>query len=408
MLTELASYTAPDEYTVVFKWKKPYFLALDTAGGIEIQPAHVIARMTGSQYNEAASNPLNRSPIGTGPFKFVRWDSGQKIVLARNDDYWGQKPYLDRLIFRIETDHTVMLQLAERGDIDLVDQVTSDQWQHMDSPVLHTKWNRSKFYANNYAWIGWNEERPFFKDARVRKALTLLVDRPGILDKMLRGLPRPTTCHFYWASSACDPNLKPLPYDPAAARALLDEAGWKDTNNDGVRDKGGVALHFVLMLPVGASEAALWAAKVKEDFAHAGIEMDLQTVEWAAYSKRLREHSFDACTLLWGSTGSRDEPSQIWHSSSIKGGSNYISFKNAEVDKLLEEARVTLDDAARNEMYRKFGAILYAEQPYTWLYVRPELGLLSKKIKGARESLAWWQFERMWIDPSWSHESTSK
>lgn len=400
-LQELAGYSAPDDYTVVFKWKRPYFLSLDSLADIPIQPAHVIARLRGGQYNEAATNPLNRHPIGTGPFKFVAWESNQKIVLARNDQYWAQKPYLERLVFRIQTDHTVMLQLAERGEIDMVDQVTSEQWVHMDSATLRKHWNRSKFYSANYAWIGWNEERPFFSDKRVRRALTLLVDRPGIIEKMLYGLPRATTCHFYWASPSCDASLKPLPYDPAAAQKLLDEAGWKDSNGDGVRDKGGVEFRFIFMLPVGSTEAAHWAAKLKEDLARVGIEMELQTVEWAAFSKRLTEHRFDACTLLWGG-GPRDEPSQIWHSSGIKGGSNFISYRNAAIDKMLEDARIMFDEEARNALYRRFGAILQDEQPYTFLYVRPELSLLSKKIKGARESLMWWQFESLWIDPSWN------
>jgi ABC-type transport system substrate-binding protein len=125
--------------------------------------------------------------------------------------------------------------------------------------------------------------------------------------------------------------------------------------------------------------------------------MEIQTVEWSAFTKRLTEHSFDACTLAWGG-GPRGDPTQIWHSSSIKGGSNYISYRSAEVDKLLEDARVLFDAGARDALYRKFGGILQDEQPYTFLFVRPELNMLSKKIKGAQPSLMWWQFENMWLD----------
>lgn len=395
---ELASYAAPDDFTVVFTWKRPYFLTLDTIADWSIQPAHIIGKLSGRQYNEAATNPLNRAPIGTGPFKFVTWENNAKIVLARNESYWGTKPYLDRLLFRIQQDPTVMLQLAERGEVDLVDRVTTDQWMQLASSPLQKRWNRSKFYPANYGFIGWNAERPMFSDKRVRRALTLLIDRPGIVEKMLHGMPKPTTCHFYWASSSCDPALAPLPYDPAAATALLDAAGWKDSNGDGVRDKNGVPFRFVFMLPAGSVEGARWAAKVKEDLARVGIEMEIQTVEWSAFTKRLTEHTFDACTLGWGG-GPRGDPTQIWHSSSIKGGSNYVSYRNPEVDKLLEDARVVFDDAERDALYRKFGRILQDDQPYTFLYVRPEINLLHKKIKGARPSLMWWQFESMWIDP---------
>jgi peptide/nickel transport system substrate-binding protein len=194
---DLASYQAPDDFTVVLVWKKPYFLTLDTIADLPIQPAHVIGGLTGRHYNEAATNPLNRHPVGTGPFKFEKWESNTKVVLSRNEAYWGQKAHLERLVFRIQQDPTVMLQLAERGEIDIMDRVTSDQWVHMDSPALRKHWHRSKFYSANYGFIGWNQERPMFADKRVRRALTMLVDRPGVIEKMLHGLPKATTCHFY-------------------------------------------------------------------------------------------------------------------------------------------------------------------------------------------------------------------
>jgi peptide/nickel transport system substrate-binding protein len=400
LLEELASYSAPDDFTFVMVWKKPYAFTLDSLEGIPIQPAHAIAKLSGRQYNEAATNPLNRTPIGTGPFKFVVWENNSKITLDRNPDYWGPKTYLDRVTFRIVTDATVKLQLAERGEVDLAPKIMSDQWRRMDSPVLRSEWNRSRFVPNQYAWIGWNEQRPMFADKRARRALTMLVDRPGIIDKLMYGLPHPAECIFYWESAQCDPAIKPLPYDPPAAMKLLDEVGWKDSDNDGVRDKGGKPFQFVLMIPSTSEETARWAAKVKEDLARAGVAMDIQRVEWSAFTKRLTEHSFDACTLIWASSDPYDEPTQIWHSSSVKGGSNYISFKNAEVDALLERARVEFDPNARDVLYRKLGAILHEEQPYTILYTRSELDLLHKRIKGAQPNLGSWDYETLWIDPA--------
>jgi peptide/nickel transport system substrate-binding protein len=359
----------------------------------------VIAKLSAAQYNDAATNPLNRHPIGTGPFRFVEWESHAKLVFARNEAYAGRKAYLDRLVFRIVSDREVALQLAERGEVDLVYKLTAEQWVHMNAAAYEPHWYRSRFYASTYTWIGWNETRPYFADKRVRRALTMLTDRPGIIDKMLYGLPKPTTCHFYWASPDCDPDQKPLPYDPEAAVKLLDAAGWTDHDGDGVRDKDGKPFHFVFMVPTVSIEAGRWGTKIKEDFAHVGIEMDLQLVEWAAFFKRLTDHDFDAATLLWGGDA-RGDPTQIWHSSGIHGGSNYISYQNPALDKLIERARGTLDGPARSTLFRQFGAILYDEQPYTFMFVRPEMDMLSKRIKGARPSLQWWQFEDIWLDPN--------
>jgi peptide/nickel transport system substrate-binding protein len=396
---ELASYAAPDAHTIVLRWKRPYFLVLDALADLTIQPAHIVRGLRPAQYNEAVTNSLQRHPVGTGPFVFERWESHSQIVLHKNPDYWGRPAYLDKLQFRIVPDATVRMQLAERGELDLLYRVKFEQWVHMDSPIFRQHWQRSRFYAAKYTWIGWNMARPLFADARVRRAMTLLIDRPGIIDKLMYGLPRPTTCHFYWASAACDPALKPLPYDPAAAMALLDQAGFRDHDGDGVRDRDGQPFRFVLSLPVGSVDLARNAAKIKEDMARAGVEMELEKVEWSALLSRANAHEFDAIALLWGGDA-RMDPTQIWHSSSIDGGSNFISFRNAEADRLIERARVTLEPGARNALFRKLGAILQAEQPYTFLYVPPELDLLHDRVHGARPSLYWWQFEDLWLEPA--------
>ncbi len=395
---DLARYEAVDDFTVRFLWRKPYFMALDAFGDFGIQPAHLIAKLTGAQYNDAATNPINRAPIGTGPFRFAEWVTGEKLVYTKNPDYWGKKAHLDRITFRIVKDQTVALQLAERGELETLERILPSQWVDMaNNAKLRERFHRAASSDANYQWIGWNAKRPYFSDVRVRRAMTLLIDRKNVIEKMLYGLYRPTECHFYYRSAECDPAITPLPYDPAAAMALLDEAGWKDTNNDGVRDKGGVPFRFVFMVPTQSTDAIRLGTKMKDDFARAGIAMDVQLVEWSAFLKRLREHEFDATTLLWGG-GARSDPMQIWHSSARNGGSNYIDFHNAEADKLITDARVIFDDAQRLPLYRRFGAILHEQQPYTFLWVRPRLALISKRLKGVRESLEFWQWQDWWVE----------
>lgn len=394
---ELQSYVASDEHTVVLTWKEPYFLVLDALADLTIQPAHVIAALSGPQYNEAASNPLNRAPLGTGPFKFVRWESHNQIVLARNPSYWGKPAYLDRIVFRIVPDANTRLQLAERGEIDLLYRLKTDQWSRMQSPTLRAHFHRSRFYASKYNWIGWNQERPLFADVRVRRALTMLIDRPNIIGKLMFGLPRPATCHFYYASPACDAALQPLPYDPGQAAQLLDAADMKDHDGDGLRDHAGVPFRFTLTLPSGAVEAGRIAAKIKEDLSHAGIDMQLESLEWSAFLQRITSHAFDATSLLWGGDA-RMDPTQVWHSSSSQhGGSNFISYHDPQADRLIEQARVTLADEPRNALFRRLGAILQADQPYTFLFVPAELDLLHVRVHGARPSIYWWQFEELWL-----------
>jgi peptide/nickel transport system substrate-binding protein len=394
---ELERYRSLDEYTVEFSLKRPYFLVMDGVfASVVIQPAHVIERMNGVQYSEAATNPLNRAPIGTGPFRFESWKSGQAITLVRNEQYWGNRAHLDRLIFRVVHEAPVAIELSERGELDVVSRVRANQWVKLTHSSLARRFHRSLFYDANYGWIGWNQLRPQFRDARVRKALTMLVDRPGIINSLEFGLAKPTTCHFYWGSNACDKTLLPLPYDPVQAAALLDGAGWVDRDGDGTRDRNGVPFRFNFMIPSGSEGAARMATKMKEDFARAGIDLVLQRVDWSAFVRRVTMHDFDACTMFW-SLSSRDDPTQIWATSSINGGSNFVSFDNPEADRLIREARVELDDNRRDAMYRQLGRILHDEQPYTWMYVRPQLALISKRLRGVRNSLFGWGYEDWWV-----------
>jgi peptide/nickel transport system substrate-binding protein len=262
---------------------------------------------------------------------------------------------------------------------------------------LRTLVHRSKFFDANYAWIGWNLKRAVFQDRRVRRALTMLVDRPGIMQGLLHGLAIPTACHFYYRSPECDPGVKPLPYDPLAATRLLEEAGWRDGDRDGVRENGGRQLAFNLMIPASSESAERMAAKMKEDLWRAGIDMGVERVEWSAFTRRLHEKNFDACTLIWGG-GPRGDPTQIWHTRSMEKGSNYIGFSHPRADAIMDQARTIFDDARRGELYREFGRILHEEQPYTFLYVRPQLALINKRVKGVRESLMFWQYQDFWLE----------
>lgn len=392
---DLERYEALDEHTVRFVWKRPYFLTLDFFADQPILPAHVIAKLSGAEFNEAKTNPLNRHPIGTGPFRFVEWKPGERIVFERNDAYWGRKAWLDRLTFRIVPDPVVALQLAERGELDLVTRIVPQTWGELDR--LRDRFYRWRYHEAGYTYVGWNEARPMFADKRVRRAMTLLIDRPGIIGGLMGGLPLPTACEFYWKGPDCPANVRPLPYDPAAGRRLLAEAGWKDSDGDGLLDKDGAPFRFSLLVPATSVELERIATKVKDDLSRSGIDLEVRKVEWAALLGRLRDHDFDACALAW-SGGPRTDPAQIWHSDAVKDGSNWVGFRSAKADALIDEAKTTLDDTKRHALYHHLVRLLHDEQPYTWLYVRPRLELVSRRIHGLRPSLMYWQWEDGWVE----------
>jgi peptide/nickel transport system substrate-binding protein len=290
-----------------------------------------------------------------------------------------------------------------QGEFDLYTVLSPAMWvqQMPENAFLRANYNRSQFYDPNYSWIGWNTKRPFFADARVRLAMTYLLDREGILEQFALGVERPTTCHFYYDSSACDRSLLPRPYDPAKAVALLDAAGWTDHDGDGLRDKDGVPFKFTFLVTAASTFGAKVGAYMQSAFRRVGIAVEIKKLDWSIYSQNLREHQFDACTLLWGNTDVVSDPYQIWNSAQAKDGSNYISYANPKADALIDAARKELNDDKRNALYRELGRILYDDNPYTWLFNRPSLDAIRKTVHGIRPAVPWYDLEDVWIgDPT--------
>ncbi len=375
-LQPLSGYTKSDAYTVVFTLREPYRYAFDAIAELFIYPRHIYAR---GDFN---THPANRAPIGTGRYRFVHWRTGDEILLRRNDAYVGPRAALDELVLRYVPNATVRGELLRRGELDVIEKLSPEEWRQLTTDQeIATRFWRLRHVPNSLQWIGWNQERVFFRDRRVRQALTMLLDRQDIVDNLRLGLDDPAVSWFYPGTPEYDRTTPPWPYAPERARALLDEAGWRDRDGDGLRDRDGAPFRFTFIYPAGPPFYEQLASLMAADFQRAGIRVDTTRVEWAVYTERLRRHEFDACALLWEFTP-RNDPIQVWHSREIDGGSNFVAFRNAEADRLLEEARRELDDARRIELYHRFNRILHQEQPYTFLFNRNNLSLVSRRLGG--------------------------
>jgi peptide/nickel transport system substrate-binding protein len=375
---DLDTVTAPDDYTVVFTWKKPYFLSFSSSAEMNIFARHVFD--DGQEFN---THPAGRRPVGNGMYRFVSWKTGEEMVLERNEDYYGRKPHIKKIVIRFIPDDNSALQQARSGTIDTMG-VRAEQWvRTLPEDAYRERFSRYYYYDPNYSYIGWNHKRPFFADKRVRRAMTHLVDRKAILENVLYGLGTIVTGTFYLNSADYSPEIVPLPFDPAAAKRLLDEAGWVDHDGDGIRDKlvdgQPVKFSFTYMHPSGSSTGARIAVLLQEQLKRVGIEMNIQNLEWATFTQRLENAEFDAVTLAW-SLGIEQDPYQLWHSTQNKGGSNFISFANAELDVIIEQARTEFDAAKRAALYHRFNAIIDDEQPYTFLFCTPSLAIVDKRM----------------------------
>ncbi len=313
-------------------------------------------------------HPANRAPIGTGPYRFDSWDSGSQIVLVRNNEYWGEAAYLDRIIYRFITDPTAALTALRSGETDFFPRLTPIQSaQQTGGAAFTSEFGKTSYRIPVYRYIAWNPMRPFFADKRVRQAMTMLIPRERIIEQVWFGLGDVAMSTFNPSSPDFNPNIEPYPYDPSRAAALLEEAGWTDHDGDGIRDKDGVKFSFELMGTAGTPYVEQLLPILKDRFASVGIEMIERRLEFTVMADSARDKQFDALTMAWLSDLVGD-PYQLWHSSSaLNRGSNYVSYNNPQVDRIIEDARVEFDPELRRELYWEFQEILHEDQPYTFL-----------------------------------------
>jgi peptide/nickel transport system substrate-binding protein len=386
---DLEKVAALDDRRIRFTFSEPYFKSLEMISGMNILPKHIFS------VGDFNTHPAGRSPVGSGPYLFEKWDTGKEIVLKRNEDYWGKKPFLERIHYKIITDDTVALQVFKRGELDFMG-LTPIQWvRQTKTAKFRQAADKHRYYLPGYSYIGWNMRKPYFSDKRVRRAMTMLVDRESILENIQYGFGRVVTGNFFYESPDYDISFEPWPFDPEGAAKLLDEAEWTDTDGDGVRDKDGVPFRFEFSISSGSQLAEKLSTILKEELSKVGIEMTIRPLEWALFTKTLDDRTYDAVTLGWRLPVEAD-PYQVWHSSQSGQGSNFVGFENVEADSIIEKARTTFEKEERMEMYRRFHRIMHEEQPYTFLFVNESLVAVDKRFKNVvvyplgLDTTEWW------------------
>jgi peptide/nickel transport system substrate-binding protein len=350
--------------------------------------------------------PDNRAPFANGPYRFVSWKPQESIELARNDRYWGPRGHFDRVVFKILPDNsTAWRALLEDGlDETGIDQTLKER--SAVEPAFAACCRVVEYYDLDYNYIALNNRSPLFSDARVRRALTMLLDRAAIVRGLYHGSARIISGPWAPDSVAYDATVTPLPFDPAAAGKLLDEAGWRDTDGNGLRDKSGRAFAFDLLV----SSGSLIGQQIDEVLAgaarKAGIEIRVRPLEWAAYVEKLDQGDFEAASGAW-SASSDPNPDlfPLWHSSQVPPqGSNSSFFHNDEADRLMEQARAEVDEKKRAALYHRLHALFRDEAPAIWVVNASKKHALRQTVRGIVTSplglsgiwpgpVGWW-FER--------------
>lgn len=360
---------------VRFVYRIPYFKAFQIIGSMSVIPKHIFDN--GEDINKHSAG---RSPIGSGPYRFVSWTTGRQIELERFDGYWGEKSDIKGITYKVIPNNVTKLMLLKKGALDFSG-LSPVQWDRQtDSASFAEHFTKHKYYLPTSSFISWNNKRTYFSDKRVRIAMTMLMNRKEIVDKVMFGQGELTNNDFYRFGRNYDESIAPYPYDPDGAAKLLDEAGWQDHDGDGIRDKDGVPFKFAFLVNSGGTLGISIGLFLREELMKQGIVMEISQVEWATLQGIMSRRDFDA--VVSGLAGSFDEdPFQNWHSSQVENGMNYIGFVNKEADRLLKEARTEFDDAKRKILYQRFQQILHEEEPCTFLFTNPTLIAVGKRFE---------------------------
>lgn len=391
-----------DEHTVEFVFNKAVFTNLDYTMGSYILPKHVYSKLEESTINQSTG-----LLVGSGPFRLAtldvddQWSPGQDIVIVRNDRYWGpESAPLASMRFKVITENTAALVGYSNGDGDMItpsstqyDELRSNTEFLIDNAIY--KWVNMR---SSYSFIGWQCGRRGgppdgkwtpFHDKRVRRAMTMALDREAMIRDIWAGVGVVATGPNSPSSPTSNPDISPWPYDLDQARALLAEAGWEDVDGDGICEyqkddeffSKGTPFVFEFTITNSGEISERIISSLVSQCEEVGVKCEPRVVDWSFYSDMLKRRDFDAMIMGWSASSPESDPKQIWHRSSILDqGDNFIQWDNVDASDLIDKGRTTMNREERMLVWHDFHAAIHEGQPYTFLRVTPWIRMIKRDI----------------------------
>lgn len=368
---------APDPLTFRVTYLQTYAPALESWAGLHILPKHLLQ---GQDINTTA---FARKPVGSHYYQLDQWTTGQQISLKRNPLATQGPARIDRLISRIIPDKASQFLEFVADNIDVMD-LNPIQYSRIlpARPELTQKIARYQELDNNYTYLGFNLKHAPFDDIRVRQAINYAIDKQELIDGVLLGLGQPIASPYKPGTRWSNPKLQPYPFNPRLAKELLAQAGYQDTNGDGILDRQGKALSFEILTNQN-KQREMSAVLIQRRLKEIGIDVRIRVLEWASFVGRyIKTGDFDVVILGWSLSLDPDQYN-IWHSSQQAPGKfNFIGYQNRKVDQLLEQGRTELNPDKRMPIYHEFSKLLLEDSPIVYLYAGYGLPAIHKRVKG--------------------------
>ncbi len=385
---------AYDDYTLVY-FHKDALVTNNWNLNFPVIPKHIYEESIKDDFTLQQSDyhvKYENAPVVGGPYKISSRTPKVEFVLERREDYYMHngtqvrpKPNFKEVRFKILEDPNTALLALKNGEIEEM-MLTADLWK--------TQTDGDEFYKLNtkvteVEWVSfhftWNTKTPYFEDRRVRQAMSYAFDHDEMLNTLLYGLATPCTGTFHpdsWMSYKG--KIEPYKQDLDKAEDLLDEAGWDDSDGDGIRDKSingkTVPFDFSLLCSDFKFHCDFFAAQ--ENLDRIGVICHVKPMEFPVMVEKTRKHEYQAAFAGWGTGTDPDTSENLWTTKAIKNGRNYGSYSNSEVDELFEAGKREFDRDKRAEIYGKIQKILWDDQPYTWLFYRNAFYGFNKQLRG--------------------------
>jgi peptide/nickel transport system substrate-binding protein len=376
---------AIDEHTLIVVFKQALAPQL-----VSFNSVRVIPERTYSQGDFKTA--FSMTAVGSGPYRLVRRVPGKEILLERRSDYWGVKPHIQNILFKIVSDENTAWNALKRGDIDETI-INSDTWM-MNSrlPEFQKTIDFHRFYMASYNYIAWNERDPILADKRVRRALAMCVDLQSVINGLYHGTARAMNGPFTPDQWSYNPDVPVIQYNPDEAKRILASMGWLDTDGDGILDKNHKPFALDLLVVAGSPTSIAFGQLLQSDMKKVGIDLKVAALEGGTAIQRLLNGNYQTAYFSWDLDPDPD-PYSLYHSSQFPpAGQNLVYYKNPQADALMDQGRHELDHAKRVTIYRQLHALLADEQPYTWTIQVSVKWAVRKRIHNVKEGKGWGLF----------------
>lgn len=398
-----------DNKTVKIYLDEQYFSALDLfSDGFSVLPKHVFRPDNVSITDDEFAKSFRDhwaidAPIGTGPYAFpsakvkpefaknakTGWERGNYVHVVRTGEFWDpyRRGYLDDIYFNFYSGGgDVILRAMNNDELDFTRYFGSEEvFKKSNSKEFNDRYAKIYFFGPSYGFFNMNMKKPYFQDSRVREAFNLLLDRSRFSNNVSYGIAIPVSGQQFNFGPYYNPNVKPYEYDRKRAEQLLNEAGWVDTDGDGIRDKDGVPFEIEILLSTGKNNIGEGLGlMMKEDLDSMGVRLTFRRLEWASYLEHIDDRKFDLFSMSYSSDIESDPYGSFHCSQWANKGQNQSGYCNPDADRLMERIRREVDSTKRRELQWKLHELLHKDSASLFLFNYPNRGAYSRRLRNVK------------------------